>query len=275
MARRTTALLAGAALGAAGLFDGIAHAAPEWIDRSLTLPRHDWAFDFGLGIAHVDPPAPVPVPGPGPDNTGVGMNLEMGVGLTRDIELGVRGGLRLDQEGKALQADQYGRLFDRQTFGTGADTFANPEVRVRGEVVRGEVAEVALEGRAYVPFEFGTRPGFMFGVPFAFHLGQVARLDLGVYLPFVFYDPVFYAVSIPFDAWFQVTRRVWLGPMTGVRFNRFTDNTSRTDVSLGFGLGVQITRALDFKTMFLFPRINDDRRTALFGVGAGIQVRIE
>jgi hypothetical protein len=250
-------------------FAGVVMAAPPWVDRTLTLPRHDWAFDVGLGIAHYDEPLPAP------NDTGAGINLEMGVGVTRDVELGLRTGLRLDDEGRALQADQYGRLFDRQTFGTGADTVSNPEFRVRGSVARGDVAEVALEGRVYLPFEFGTRPGFMFGVPFAFHIGEVARLDLGLYFPIVFYTRAFYAISIPFDAWFQVTRKVWLGPMTGVRFNRFADNTTSNDVSLGFGLGVQITRILDFKTMFLFPRINDARGTALFGLGAGIQVRIE
>ena len=39
-------------------------------------------------------------------------------------------------------------------------------------------------------------------------------------------------------------------------------------VSLGFGLGYQITHYLDFKTMFLFPELNQDSR--IFGLGAGV-----
>ncbi len=46
-----------------------------------------------------------------------------------------------------------------------------------------------------------------------------------------------------------------------------------TNFSLGFGLGYSITHYLDFKTMFLFPTINNDSR--IFGTGAGIEIRIE
>jgi hypothetical protein len=42
---------------------------------------------------------------------------------------------------------------------------------------------------------------------------------------------------------------------------------------MGFGLGYSITHYLDFKTMFLFPAINEDSR--FYGVGAGVQIRIE
>jgi len=75
------------------------------------------------------------------------------------------------------------------------------------------------------------------------------------------------------DAWIQTSRRFWLGPLTGVAFERLGDNNGAASVSLGFGFGYQITRALDFKAMFLFPTINDESRN--FGVGAGLQARIE
>lgn len=243
-----------------------ASAAPPFVDRHITLPRHDWAFDFGLGIAHNDRDNGSP--------TGVGLNLEGAVGITENLELGLRTGLRMGNDGRATQADGYGRLFDRQTFGVNGDVMANPEVRFRGALYRGDVAEVALEGRAYLPIEQDSRVGFLFGVPLMFHLGHSVRLDTGAFIPFVFYDPAYYAMSIPLDVWIQATDKLWLGPLTGLRFHH-QGNFDRTDVQLGFGLGYQIARAVDFKTMFYVPRINETAGARNFGVGVGIQVRIE
>ncbi len=244
-----------------------ANAAPPWVDRHLTLPAGDWAFDFGLGIGHV--PAAT-------DDTGVGINTEMSVGVTPRVELGVRTGIRFgDPPERGINADAYGRLFDRQTFDAGADTVANPEVRVRGALVRGDVAEVALEGRLVLPFADGTGAGLLFGVPLSFHLGDRVRLDTGPYVPVTFPPRADTEVdlSAPIDLWIQATSRFWLGPMSGVRFERLGRNGGVTDISLGLGLGYQITHALDFKAMFLFPTINNESRD--FGVGAGVEVRIE
>jgi hypothetical protein len=61
--------------------------------------------------------------------------------------------------------------------------------------------------------------------------------------------------------------------MTGVRVVRLGESGSTSDVSLGLGLGYGITRTLDFKTMLLLPAINHEGR--VFGLGAGLQIRIE
>jgi hypothetical protein len=242
-----------------------ARAAPPWVDRSLTLPRHDWAFDCGLGIGHLDAPNPP---------TGVGLNLEGAVGITRHLEIGLRTGFRFGNDGRATQADEYGRLFDRQTFGTNHDVVANPEFRIRGALVDGDVAEVGLEGRAVLPIEDNSRFGMVFGLPLAFHLGHSVRLDTGVYVPVVLYDPTWMAVSVPLDVWIQATSNLWLGPMTGVRLYH-QGNFDHTDWSLGFGLGYSITRTLDLKTMVLMPGINHPEGARNIGAGVGIQVRIE
>jgi hypothetical protein len=137
-----------------------AAAAPPWVDRHLTLPRGDWALDFGLGVSHVQPAPP-----PFPDDSGLGINAEVAVGLATRVELGVRTGLRLgDAADRATRGDSYGRLFDRQTFATGAEVLANPEVRVRGALVREAIVELGLEGRVVLPFEPGTSAGALFGV---------------------------------------------------------------------------------------------------------------
>ena len=82
------------ALVAAILVARTAEAAPPYVDRGITLPRHDWAFNFGLGLAHGYPPSRV----------GPGLNAEMAVGLTGDLELGVRGGIRMGDNARGLRA---------------------------------------------------------------------------------------------------------------------------------------------------------------------------
>jgi hypothetical protein len=263
--RRLAALLVPLAVSLAA---GDAAAAPPWVDRPDTNPAGVFSFDVGLGISHH----------PDPDLSGVGINFDMAIGIIDRLEIGVRTGLRPGDLGeRAAHGDEYARLFDRQTFATGADVFANPEVRVRGALVRQRVVELALEGRVVLPLEGQTSAGFLFGMPLAFHLGDRVRLDSGVYVPIIFSNnpDEYFAVSVPFDVWIQITRQLWLGPMTGVKFQQFGDRPTRTetDISLGFGLGYQITSAVDFKTMLLFPELNHDSR--VFGIGAGVEIRIE
>ena len=242
-----------------------AHAAPPWVERPLTLPSGDWAFDFGLGLAH----------DPASDTSAAGSNVEMSVGLTDRVELGVRTGLRFgDRPERGLEADNFGRLFDRQYFDGDNGAIANPELRLRGAVLRLDVFELGLEGRVIVPIEDNTA-GVLFGVPVAFHLADFVRLDTGVFLPIVIGDADTrsrVSLTLPFDAWFQLTRRLWLGPMTGVVVSNIDRPNSHASLSLGFGLGYQITHYLDFKTMLLFPEVTDD---SFFGIGAGVEVRVE
>jgi hypothetical protein len=256
-----------------------ARAAPPWVDRNLTLPGGDWAFDFGFGVANGTPPG---VPGP---VTGPGVNAEVAVGLVSRVELGVRTGLRLgDPDSRHEHGDEFGRLFDRQYFDGGNDVLANPEVRVRGALVRGEVFELGLEGRLIIPVARNDA-GALFGVPMMLHLGRRVRLDFGAYVPIVFGNgnpppprtPIAtnVDVTLPIDVWIQASPRLWLGPMTGLVFRHVGRDGARLDASLGFGLGYQITHYLDFKTMVLLPYITDAGGGPEFGGGAGVQIRIE
>src|SRR5262249_48294754 len=162
---------------------GAARAAPPWVDRSITLPHRDWAFDFGLGVGH----APRSSLGPG-------FNLEAAVGVARHLQLGLRTGFRFGPEARAAQADIYGRTFDTETYGTGVDVVANPEFYIRWGIIEGDVVELGLEGRVMSPFSEGL--GLMFGMPLVFHFGRAARLDTGVYVLILFYDPTIALVSI-------------------------------------------------------------------------------
>jgi hypothetical protein len=229
-----------------------------WVDRSLTLPRHNFAFNFGLGIGHAD------------GTLGPGINIEGAGAITNRLELGFRTGFRFGAAGRDSDADTYGRPFDTETYGEGSDVLSNPEVRIRGTVVEGEVVEVGLEGRAYTPFSDGF--GVMFGVPMAFHFGRSVRFDTGVYVPILFHTPTVAFVSIPFHLWIQCTDRLWLGPLLGVRFH--SDAGGRVDAPLGFGLGYTITHAVDLKTWVLFQDVANGAARA-YGFGAGVEIRIE
>ena len=243
------------------VWSSLSDAAPPWVERPSTLPRGHWAFDFGFGIGHVR------------GATGPGFNIEGAAGVTSQIQLGLRTGMRVGSEAESARADWYGRPFETETYGTGRDPMANPELYIRGAVVRGDVADVALEGRIYVPFESGTHFGMMFGVPLMFHLGDIARIDTGVYVPVVTSDPVQTYVSFPLHVWFQVNREIWLGPILGVQIE---SPGSRVHVPLGFGFGYSLTRYLDLKTWLLFPQIERSGGAGdMWGVGVGIQVRIE
>src|SRR6266542_2670995 len=198
--RNFVGCLAFAAVSAAA---PVARAAGPWVDRAITLPRHDWAFDFGLGVAHA------------PGTLGPGFNLEVALGVTRRIQMGLRTGFRFGNEARATRADIYGRTFDTETYGTGNDVVANPEFYIRGGLIEGDVVELGLEGRVMSPFSEGL--GLMFGMPLVFHFGRAARLDTGVYVPVLFHRPTTSLVSIPAHLWFQASDRFWLGPLSGVR----------------------------------------------------------
>jgi opacity protein-like surface antigen len=233
---------------------GVAEAAP-FVNRPLTLSRSDWTLDFGVGAHHVR----------NPDFTGFGLNFELGIGLTSFLQLGVRTGVRIGNEGRATQADYFGRTFETETYGTAHGTVANPEVMLRWSLVH-STAELGLEGRLYLPTEEGSDVGIMLGVPVAIHIGGAARLDTGLYVPIIFSDSTRTLVSIPAHLWFQASHQLYLGPLTGVRFH-----DPGTSVPLGFGLGYSVSYDIDLRTWLLFPNVKSNARN--FGFGGGMQVR--
>jgi hypothetical protein len=243
-----------------------AQAAPEWIFRRLTLPRGDVALDIGLGLGH----EPIDA---NRSTTGFGMNLEIAFGVTHELELGLRTGTRIGSDGEATQADRYGRTFDTETYGTGGDAVANPELRMTWAVAQGSIVHLGLEGRVYLPIENGTRVGLMFAVPLRLRLGAV-RVDTGVYVPLLLYDPTRDAISFPFHIWLQASRTLWLGPLLGVKFVN-NGNASHTEYPLGFGLGTALANAIDLRFWFLFPDISRNEAARTFGAGVALQIRFE
>lgn len=240
-----------------------AEAAERWVDRPMTLKELVFAGNVGLGLGHAAYAG-------GFSATGLGLNLEGALGVTDRFELGIRTGIRFGDDGRLTQADYYGRTLWTETYGTGLDTVANPELRARGVVYSGDVVEVGLDGRVYMPVEPRTRFGLMFGVPLAFHVSDILRIDTGAYLPMLFHRPVAAGLSIPGYFWFQVTEKLWLGPMAQVRLFEIA---RRSNLLLGFGLGYEVAPSVDLKTMLLLPAI-DDGFARRIGAGVGIEFRL-
>jgi hypothetical protein len=243
----------------------LAHAAAPWVYRGIVLPRHDVALDFGLGMGH-QPTMPGSI-------TGFGFNLAIAGGVTHNFELGLRMGFRLDDGGQTTQADRYGRPFDTESYGTRFDRVANPEIHLRWALARAQAADLGIETRFYMPIESGSRFGFMFGLPIRLRVGWILRIDTGLYVPVIFYDPAYTAVSVPVHVWIQAAPRLWLGPLFGLRV--VNQNGSRSEYPLGFGLGTSVSRIVDLRTWFIFPNMNQDAAARTWGAGIALQVRFE
>lgn len=257
-------VFAAALVAASTLVPRTSEAAERWVDRPMTLHRLVFAGDAGAGIGHADY---------GPrDFTGLGLNLEGALGITDQLEIGLRTGIRLGDDAKLARADGYGRTLWTETYGTGADTFANPELRIKWVAYSGSVAEIGLDGRVYMPVEDNTRFGLMFGVPMAFHISDFVRIDTGVYIPTIFNDPLNIAISIPGYFWFQTSEKLFLGPMAAFRSFNLGNNGAYSDFLLGFGMGYQVVSSVDLKWWFLMPDIDDGLHN--FGAGFGAQFRI-
>jgi hypothetical protein len=229
--------------------------AASFVDRGIVLPNGGFELQLGLGLGHDSRPAN--------DATGLGLNLELAYGLTSQVQFGFRTGIRMGSEGQATRADEFGRPFETETFGTAWDQIANPELSFRFALLRG-AASLALDTRLYLPVEDGSSLGIMIGLPVMLRIGGSARLDSGFFVPVIFSDETDTWVSIPLHLWFEVDRGFMLGPITGVRFHN-----GDTQVPLGFGLGFSLAPAVELRTWLLFPDVSEEGSAKNFGVGAG------
>lgn len=244
------------------IWSAAARADAPWVWRGLVVPHGQVALDIGGGLAHI----------PDPDGrTGFGVNLELKAGVAPGLELGIRTGIRADDAGRATRADGYGRAFDTETYGTNGDRVANPELHLKWAVARGPAAELGLELAAYLPIEGGSRFGMMFALPLALHAASI-RVDTGLYVPILFYDPTVSIISIPIDLWIQATRTFWLGPVFGMRFIHAGGHESEA-FPFGFGIGNAIAPNADLRAWFLFPDISADQAARSFGAGLAFEVR--
>jgi hypothetical protein len=230
--------------------------ARSYANQGLNLPSSVTELGLGAGIGHLD----------AIDYTGFGLNLEIGHGLRSDIELRLRTGLRFGEAGRTVDADTYGRPVNTETYNVGGETLANPEVGLRFNLTRGGTAEVAVDGRVYLPIDGDF--GVLVGLPVALHLRRV-RLDTGIYIPIIFRDPdAETTISIPLHLWIKLDEGTFLGPMTGVRFH----DGGGESVPFGVGAGTSLAYDADLRFWLLFPDISRDDGAEDFGLGAGLYV---
>jgi hypothetical protein len=239
-----------------------ARADVPWVWRGLVTPRGQVALDIGGGLGHIPDPN---------GGSGFGLNLELKAGVGPGLELGIRTGIRADDIGRRTAADEYARAFDTKTYGTNGDTVANPELHLKWAVARGPAAELGLELAAYLPIEGNSRFGMMFALPLSLHASSL-RVDTGLYVPIIFYDPTLTIVSIPIDLWIQATRTFWLGPVFGLRFIR-QGNARDEQFPFGFGIGNAIAPNADLRAWFLFRDISRNEAARTFGAGLAFELR--
>lgn len=287
-ARHATAIAAAAALS---FVAQAARATPRWVDRRLTLPGPvAGTLDLAGSLAHADEDVGNDGPCGYCSFTGTGVNVEGVLGIASRVDSGLRVGFRgFDDnlpapvnEGAVADADSYARMYDPLSFwggygnlvwGNGA--VSNPELRVRVRILDVKrVFELGVEARGVFPFANGTVFTQTVGVPMALHLGRYVRFDFGGYSHFVFRGQpggVIATFEAPAAFWFQVHRRVFLGPMFGFRWysdNVYASGPQNFDFSVGFGVGVSLAKFLDLKTQIYLPRVDD----AAHYIGAGVGV---
>jgi hypothetical protein len=279
-----------------------ASATPPWVDRLLTLPGPiAGTIDVGAGIGYGEENLGNPPNNDGPCGycgfTGVGLNVEGVLGIAGRVDIGLRVGFRgfndtlpaSINEGAIADADSYARPFDQLGFyggygnavyGNGA--VSNPELRVRVRILHiRHLFELGVEGRAIMPFADGTDFTQVIGVPMALHLGRFVRFDFGAYNHFTFLgqpngllgqpNGLLWTFELPAALWFQVHRRVFLGPTFGFRWysqDVYSNGARDFDFNVGFGVGVSLTRFLDLKAQLYFPRLEDGAQ--YWGTGAAL-----
>jgi hypothetical protein len=257
----------------------------RWVDRKMSLPPLVIAIDGGLGLGHWDVSATATDPQNGQTitestgGTGLGFNAEGSIGIIEHLTVGARViGLNFSEDSKVSEASAYASAFDLQNvypFFSGADTFANPALWGRYQFVDMPNVEVGVEARIFVPFAEGTRVGLMGGVPVSIHLPGSFRLDTGGFVAIGAYDPVLFYFHIPAQAWFNVTDKLFLGPITGLSVASYANNTT-TSINLGFGIGYSVLPQMDIKVLPIYwPGINNDNGASNFGMSAGVEYRID
>jgi hypothetical protein len=259
-----------------------------WVDRPLVLPPLHLALDAGVGFGQfgvvTNPQCFAACPLSVDEHLGFGSSLEVALGLPLGFELGVRTGIRFG-DGKIANPDHYARLFDRETVDAGFDTMANPELRLRSSVIAAGVAQIAAELRVDVPFARDTSAGITSGIPLRLAAPGILRVDTGIYFPYYVTNTTnvpnapgataasalddYWALTVPVQVWLQMAD-AFVGPISGIRFNRFDSAEAVTDIPAGIGGGYTIAKMLDIKAQVLTSRLNDASWTRYIGAGVGV-----
>jgi hypothetical protein len=248
-----------------------ARAQDRFVDDEAVEPRLRVRAGAGLGVGVLT------YPGAGNSTlaiVGKGVNAEVALGLGRGFELGARVGVRLDEAGRGLRADEIARGFEQPTFGTGLSTLANPELGVRWRAGRWRWLEAGAEDRVVVPTPADPNVTNVVGAWASAHAPRIARLDIDVEAALSWQSfATGYVLSPAFGApvrlWLNVTSGWFGGLIATPRYDVATAYTSSTlEMTTGFVAGYRV-RACDASVgAYLLDVVNSgtDR------TGAGLRV---
>ena len=228
------------------------------------LPRYDVAIDLGLGYGHGGP-------GTRFDNR---LGPEPRARRRRHARLRARlpHGLparrrRAGTAGQSLRpAVRHGDLRERL-----ATRVPTRSCNFRWAVARGCAAELGLELRAYLPIETGSSFGMMFGVPFGCAAG-IVRIDTGVYVPVIFYDPTLTVVSMPVHLWIQASTRL---ARSAVRAARRQPGRQPRRIPAGLRPRLEPSPSRRSAHLVPLPRHGPQRGSAFLGRGIALAFRFE
>ena len=252
-----------------------AYAQERWVDDPQVLAVRRFRLGAGFGLARL---ASRTFTNQTVQVVGSGMSLEEAAGLGRNLELGIRFGLRLDDAGRGLRADELARGFDTETFGTGLSVAANPELRLRWRACHWAWGEAGLEDRLVLPTEPDPSVTEVLGAWGSVHLRHVARLDVGVNgvlgsESFAARRVLRPAVGLPIALWGNVTSALFVGFLTTTHYFAATPYTTSYGLwEAGLGVGYRFTPCDVIEETVLPDVLGDFVRRA--GIGIGLSCRI-
>jgi hypothetical protein len=195
---------------------------------------------------------------------GTGLDIEEALGLGYNLEFGARFGARLDDGGRGLRADDSARNLYGETLGTGQSIVANPDFRLRWQLVRCNWLQASLEERLVVPIKPDPYTTEILAALLSVHLAHTLRVDVrfegativrslqGGYVAES-------ALGIPIWAWVNATSQLYFGASATLqRFGgtRYTQPYSKD--SLGLALGYRMASCDIINGIFLLDVTNND-----------------
>ena len=245
--------------------------AVDWVDRPLTNGsmhvQGDVGYGIGFGARQSELSAPLMTT---QTDKGSGFHLSAQLGLPLGFEIGARVGFRIGDAGKITRGDEFGRVYDANTYATAGDTASNPEFLLRSSIVATKIVELGSELRFVVPAVSGSSFGMTAGLPFRLRAPGVLRFDTGFYLPTVFTSRNDYAFSIPIQLWFQISN-FYVGAISGVKIYR--QPFERVDLAAGVGVGVTLGSIFDVRLQVVTQRVNDEEWLRATGLGLNVGVQ--
>ena len=252
-----------------------ARAQDRWVDDEAVQPllRVRAAAGVGVGVLAYRDTGDTSVA-----LYGTGLNLEAAVGLGHGFEVGARVGLRTNEAGRGLRADEVARGFDTATFGTGLSTLANPELQVRWRAVRWRWLEAGVEDRFVAPTGPDPIVTEIVGAWMSAHVAHLARADVGFdgvlsWQKFAAGYVLLPAFSIPFRLSFNVSRGLFAGAVVTTRaFAATRYTTSAVQITTGLIAGYRFGPCDATVGGYLIDVVNDGRDRS--GVGLGVSCRL-